>query len=71
MQHFFSDNIRLLRQRKKRTQEEVAVAIGVKRAKYNSYENGIAVNPPLDTLMAVSSYFKMSIDTLEIGRAHV
>ncbi len=64
MQHFFSDNIRLLRQRKKRTQEEVAVAIGVKRAKYNSYENGIAVNPPLDTLMAVSSYFKMSIDTL-------
>lgn len=64
MTHFFSANIRLLRMRKKRTQEEVAVAIGVKRAKYNSYENGIAVNPPLDTLMALSSYFRLSIDTL-------
>ncbi|MFN6040002.1 MAG: XRE family transcriptional regulator [Bacteroidota bacterium] len=62
--HYFSDNIRLLRSRKKRTQEEVSVALDIKRAKYNSYENGIAVNPPLDTLIAISSYFKMNIDTL-------
>jgi transcriptional regulator with XRE-family HTH domain len=62
--HYFSSNIRLLRKRKNRTQDEVAVAIDMKRAKYNSYENGIAVNPPLDTLIAISSYFKMNIDTL-------
>ncbi|MFN5182858.1 MAG: XRE family transcriptional regulator [Bacteroidota bacterium] len=62
--HYFSGNIRLLRNRKKRTQEEVAIALDIKRAKYNSYENGIAVNPPLETLVAVSSYFKMNIDTL-------
>ena len=62
--HYFSDNIRLLRSRKKRTQEEVSVALDIKRAKYNSYENGIAVNPPLDTLIAISSYFKINIDTL-------
>ena len=62
--HYFSGNIRLLRNRKKRTQEEVAIALDIKRAKYNSYENGIAVNPPLETLVAISSYFKMNIDTL-------
>lgn len=62
--HYFSANIRFLRNRKKRTQDEVAAAIGIKRAKYNSYENGIAVNPPLDTLVALSSYFRMNIDTL-------
>lgn len=61
---FFSANIRLLRARRKRTQDEVASALGIKRAKYNSYENGIATNPPLDTLVAVSNYFKMSLDTL-------
>ena len=62
--HFFSNNIRLLRNRRKRTQDDVAAAIGVKRAKYNSYENGIAVNPPLDTLISLSNYFKINIDTL-------
>ena len=62
--HYFSGNIRLLRNRKKRTQEDVAAALDIKRAKYNSYENGIAVNPPLDTLVSISSYFKMNIDTL-------
>jgi transcriptional regulator with XRE-family HTH domain len=61
---YFANNIRLLRSRRKRTQDEVSNALGIKRAKYNSYENGIATNPPLDTLVAVSTYFKMNIDTL-------
>ena len=47
---YFSSNIKLLRTRRKRTQDEVSNSVGIKRAKYNSYENGIAINPPLNTL---------------------
>jgi len=61
---YFSSNIKLLRTRRKRTQDEVSNSVGIKRAKYNSYENGIAINPPLNTLVALSTYFKINIDTL-------
>src|SRR6185436_17169446 len=57
-------NIRLLRQRKKRTQDIVAGELGFTRSTLNSYENGITVNPTIEALIAFSDYFKMSIDTL-------
>ena len=61
---YFNTNIRLLRQRKKRTQDIVAGEIGFTRSTLNSYESGIIVNPTLEALVSFSDYFKMSIDTL-------
>lgn len=61
---YFSSNIRLLRQRKKRTQEVVASEMGFTRSTLNSYESGITVNPTIEALITFSDYFKMSIDTL-------
>src|ERR1043166_370549 len=61
---FLGDNIRLLRNRRKLSQEMLASELNVTRAKLNSYENGVALNPPLDFLLSISSYFKVSIDHL-------
>jgi transcriptional regulator with XRE-family HTH domain len=60
----FSNNIKILRNRKKRTQDVVANELGVSRSTLNSYENGSIKNPTLDALMMFSKYFKLSIDTL-------
>jgi len=61
---YFSSNIRRLRALKKMNQEELADRLGIKRSKLNSYENRVALNPPLDDLLQFSNTFKMSIDTL-------
>ncbi|MCC6541389.1 MAG: helix-turn-helix domain-containing protein [Flavobacteriales bacterium] len=59
----FGSNIKLLRQRRGRSQEEVAVALDVKRSSYSGYENGSA-EPSFDLLVRMSEYFKVSIDKL-------
>jgi transcriptional regulator with XRE-family HTH domain len=61
---YFNSNIRLLRQRKKRTQDIVANEMGFTRSTLNSYESGLIINPTIQALIAFSNYFKMSIDTL-------
>lgn len=61
---YFSNNIKLLRQRKKRTQDIVANSLGLSRSTINSYESGIIINPTIEALIAFSDYFRMSIDTL-------
>ena len=61
---YFSQNIRLLRSRKKRTQDITANEMGFSRSTLNSYENGLVTNPTLEALIAFSDYFKISIDTL-------
>ncbi len=60
---YFSNNIKILRKRKSRTQDEVAVALNLKRSTLSGYENGIA-QPDIETLISFSSYFNISIDTL-------
>lgn len=60
---YFSTNIRLLRKRKGRTQDDVATTLGIKRSTYNNYENQIA-RPGIDSLLAFSDYFGVAIDTL-------
>jgi transcriptional regulator with XRE-family HTH domain len=60
---FFNSNIRFLRKRRNRTQDAVAKALGIKRPTYNGYENSIA-QPNIETLIAFSKYFSVSIDTL-------
>lgn len=60
---FFSKNIQLLRKRKKRSQEEMAGAIGLKRSTLSAYELG-TVEPNLETLVKFSRFFKVTIDKL-------
>jgi transcriptional regulator with XRE-family HTH domain len=61
---FFNHNIKLLRNRRKRTQDIVATELNMSRSTLNSYENGSIKNPTLDSLMLFSKYFRLSIDTL-------
>jgi transcriptional regulator with XRE-family HTH domain len=67
----FKENIKLLRKRKSRTQDVVAGELGFSRSTLNSYENGSVINPTVESLIAFSNYFKISIDTLlrvDLGR---
>ena len=60
---YFSTNVKLLRRRKGRTQDDVAGILNIKRSTYNNYENKIA-KPGIDALVALSAYFGVAIDTL-------
>jgi len=60
---FFSSNIKFLRKRRERTQDDVAVALGMKRSTLSGYENNIA-QPGFEALIAFSGYYNVAIDTL-------
>lgn len=60
---YFGSNIKLLRKRRGRTQEDIAFSLGMKRPTLSGYENGVA-QPGLEALMAFSKHFNVSIDTL-------
>ena len=59
----FASNIKFLRKRRGRTQDDVAVALNLKRSTLSGYENGVA-QPGIEILVSFSRYFNMSIDTL-------
>ncbi len=63
MSQFFSSNIKLLRKRKGRTQDDVAFALEMKRSTLSGYENEVA-QPGIDALISFSKYYGISIDTL-------
>lgn len=60
---YFSSNIKLLRRRRGRTQDEVALALNMKRPTLSGYENQVA-QPGVDILIAFADYYGISIDTL-------
>ena len=60
---YFTSNIKILRKRKGRTQDEVAFTLKLKRSTLSGYENGVA-QPGIEVLIAFSGYFNISIDTL-------
>jgi transcriptional regulator with XRE-family HTH domain len=60
---FFSSNIKFMRKRRGRTQDDVAVAINMKRSTLSGYENNVA-HPGLEALIQFSNYFNIAIDTL-------
>lgn len=62
MMHFGA-NLKLLRNRTKRSQEEVATDLGLTRSTYSGYENGVA-QPSLEMLVALSNYYKVTSDDL-------
>ena len=57
------NNLKLLRKRLKRSQEEVAQDLSLTRSSYSGYENGVA-QPNLEVLISFSEYYKVSIDDL-------
>jgi transcriptional regulator with XRE-family HTH domain len=63
MEFYLTSNIKLLRKRRKRTQDDVATAINIKRATYCGLEIGNSL-PSIETLVALSDYFRVAIDTL-------
>ncbi len=59
----FSNNIKCLRKRRGRTQDDVASALGMKRPTLSGYENNVA-QPGIEAMIAFSNYFNIAIDTL-------
>jgi len=60
---YFANNIKYLRKRRKRTQDDVAHALEMKRSTLSGYENRVA-QPNPSVLVAFSNYFNVAIDTL-------
>ncbi|MBL0310009.1 MAG: helix-turn-helix domain-containing protein [Bacteroidetes bacterium] len=63
MNNFFGSNVRVLRERKKRSQQEMAELFGLTRSVLNNYEHGLS-NPSIDNLMNISEYINININTL-------
>ena len=61
---FWAENLRFLRNRKKKSQDELAGMLGITRAKLNSHENGLSKNPPLEDLIKIAGHFHIAVDTL-------
>ena len=60
---YFSANIKFLRKRKGRTQDDIASALQLKRSTLSGYENGVA-QPGIEILVSFSKYFNLSIDNM-------
>jgi len=56
-------NLKLLRGRLKKSQEEVATELGLTRSSYSGYENNVA-QPNIESLLLFGDYFKVSLDDL-------
>ena len=57
------NNLKLLRKRIGKSQEEVAQNLNMSRSTYSGYENGVA-QPNLESLITFSDFFKVQIDDL-------
>lgn len=58
-----SDNMRLLRNRLKLSQQKVADALMITRVRYAKYEDATS-EPPIEILLRISRFFHISIDLL-------
>lgn len=63
MNLYFAANLKLLRKRRKRTQDDVAFSTQIKRPTLSGYENS-GVLPSVENLLAISDYFGVAADTL-------
>ena len=59
----FSDNIRVLRDQLKHSQQKVADEILITRGRYATYEDGRS-EPPIEILLRLSKYYRISIDLM-------
>jgi transcriptional regulator with XRE-family HTH domain len=56
-------NLKLLRKRFKKSQEEMSSELGLTRSSYSGYENGVA-EPNMETILKVSDYYRIPVDEL-------
>jgi transcriptional regulator with XRE-family HTH domain len=66
----FSENIRLLRNKKNLSQQGFAESLGMSRVRYSKYEDGRS-EAPYEILIRISKFFNVSIDlllTLDISK---
>lgn len=61
---FFNSNIKLLRTRRKISQDSLSKTLGFTRSKYMALESGRTENPPLVDLVSISEYFRLPLDVL-------
>jgi len=62
-------NIKLLRKRRSRTQDDIAIALNMKRSTLSGYENSVA-EPGIEALLALEENFKGIVDarrTVDMG----
>ncbi|MDR6372147.1 transcriptional regulator with XRE-family HTH domain [Chryseobacterium bernardetii] len=59
----FSENIRFLRDQKKISQAKISADLTITRERYAKYEDGRS-EPPIEILLRISKYHKVSIDLL-------
>ncbi len=62
-ENFFGKNLKFMRKRRNRTQDDVSSALDMKRSTVSGYENGIA-EPGIQTLLTFSAYYKIPVDVL-------
>lgn len=60
---YFSNNLKLLRTRRRRSQADLADVLQIKRSSLSGYELGTAF-PNYETLIRISDFFKISIDKI-------
>ncbi len=60
---YWVDNIKYLRARKGLSQQGLADALGITRARYSKYEYGQA-EPPIELLVKIAKYYAVSVDDL-------
>lgn len=58
--HYLATNLRFLRKRRKLSQEELAIHIGLNRGNIASYENGSA-EPRISNLLRLATFFGVSL----------
>jgi transcriptional regulator with XRE-family HTH domain len=60
---FLAENLKFLRKRRKKTQDDVAFVLQMKRSTLNGYENGVG-EPKLEKLIILADYYRIRIDEL-------
>ena len=63
----FSTKIKNLRKENKKTQQNIADLLKIRRSTYGEYERGKIV-PPMDKIKILADYFNVSIDYLMSGK---
>lgn len=57
------NNVKILRKRKGKSQEEMAIELGLNRSTYSGYENNIA-QPNLENMLRIGNYFGLTIEDI-------
>lgn len=62
--NFFASNLKLLRERRRLTQQDIADKLGLTRSKWNALESGQTKAPSPEDFVGISGFFGISIDSL-------